>query len=262
MPAWNHTKTWTPGYYADYRKYVKFNAPTMKGRLEDCADLSMALIVDFAAREGLPLTFTDNSDIRYSSWANGQNPASGIHMQYDRINVPTGGVTIGPGGQPQWMTAPVEIPGVSIHFGTNYTWSNKDQFYDAVKNRINAEALFNYNTEASSLGPQSGDLLLSSEHAGLVIDALPAGVPHPKAADMTIASWVDPATALRQVNVLEYFRDNHGNINDENRIFVHFDYLNHRGSQKPKAELIYFRRAVDAVNDGFQFRRYSANVLM
>src|ERR1044072_7550407 len=99
MPAWNHTSTWTSQYYEAYRKYVKVSAAALKGRLEDCADLSMLLIVEFAAQQGLPLTFTDNQDIYYSSKADGQYPTSGIHVNYERINVPTGGVAIGPQGQ-------------------------------------------------------------------------------------------------------------------------------------------------------------------
>jgi hypothetical protein len=262
MAAWNHTNIWTDAYYEAYRKYVKFSASSVKGRQEDCADLSMLLIVEFAAREGLPLTFIDNQDIQYSSKYDGQYPESGVHVNYDRVNVPTGNVAVGPRGEFGWEYAPVEIPkGISLYTGSNYKWKNKDEYYTAVKNRINSKVLFNKNTEINLFGPQSGDLLLSDSHAGLVIDSYPAGVGHPKAGDTSIESWVDQATALRQVNVLEYFRDNHGVINDENRLKVHFDYLNHRGSKKPKAELIYFRRAEDARSDGFEFRKYNSSVL-
>ncbi len=262
MAAWNHTSSWTNAYYDAYRKYVNVSASGVKGREEDCADLSMLLIVEFAAREGLPLTFTDNQDIHYSSKADGQYPTSGMHVNYDRIDVPTGNVAVNSRGEIGWQYAPVEIPkGLSIYTGTNYTWKNKDEYYTAVKNRINAGVLYKKNTEVNPFGPQSGDLLLSKSHAGLVIESYPVGIGHPKAYDSSIEPWVDQATALKEVNVLEYFRDNHGVLNDENKLKVHFDYLNHRGSEKPKAELIYFRRAEDARADGFEFRRYNSSVL-
>jgi hypothetical protein len=264
MPAWNHTNSWNGTFYDDYRKYVRFGASAMKGRLEDCADLSMLLIVEFAAMQGLPLTFTDNREVRYSSRAASQFPTSGVNITYTRtdVNLPTGGVTFMPGGGLGWETAPLEIPtGVKYAGDKNYTWINKDEFYLAIKNRINAAALYKYNTEVNPLGPQSGDLLSSKGHAGLVIDAYPVGLGHPKASDMSIAPWVSPESALKEVNVLEYFRDNHGVINDENKLKVHFDYLNHRDEAKPKAELIYFRRAEDAISDGFEFRKYNAKVL-
>ncbi|MEZ5425759.1 MAG: hypothetical protein R2747_05805 [Pyrinomonadaceae bacterium] len=261
MPAWNHTQTWTIGHYDAYRKYVKFNAPTLKGRVEDCADLSMLLMVEFAASQGLPLTFTDNQGIRYSSKDSGQYPKSGFSVHYDSVDVPTGGVSVGPRGEVGWEYSRVQIPNIDYTFGSEYSWKNKDEYYTAVKNRINSGVLYEKNTVVNNHGPQSGDLLLSDSHAGLVIDSYPPGVGHPKAGDTTIKSWVDQETALREINVLEYFRDNHGVINEENRLKVHFDYLNHRGSKKPKAEIIYFRRAEDARNDGFEFRQYNSSVL-
>ena len=164
MPAWNHTDSWNDGYYDAYRKYVKFNAPAMKGRLEDCADLSMLLIVEFAALYGLPLTFTDNREVIYSSRAASQNPTSGMNLTYTRtdVNVPTGGVTFMPGGGLGWETAPLDIPSGFKYAGDkNYTWINKAEYYLAIRNRINAKALYYYNTEPNPRGPQSGDLLSS-----------------------------------------------------------------------------------------------------
>ncbi|GEM_PF-2243152 len=263
MAAWNHTNNWTNEYYKAYRKYVTANASSMKGREEDCADLSMLLIVNFAAQEGLPLTFTDNNDIRYSSKEGGQIPEGGTHLTYEKVYVPSP-FPPNPGtyrGGPPWGYTTVDVPNGIMISRNNYKWSNKDEYYKAVINRISAKALYHKNTEVNPLGPQAGDLLLSDGHAGLVINSYPPGVPHPKAADTGINSWVDQATALKEVNVLEYFRDNHGVLNDENKAKNHFDYLNHRGSKKPKAELIYFRRAEDAQKDGFEFRKYNYRVL-
>jgi hypothetical protein len=42
---------------------------------------------------------------------------------------------------------------------------------------------------------------------------------------------------------------------------THFDYLNHRGVDKPKAELIYFASARQPRDEGFEFRMYGAKVL-
>jgi hypothetical protein len=264
MAAWNHTKSWTDAYYKAYRNFVKAQASSMMGRTEDCADLSMLLIINFAEQEGLPLTFTDNGDIQYSSKQDGQWPAAGWNVEYNRIDVPTGivGVAPGSGGFPLWETKRVEIPkSIDYTFGNNYTWKNKDEYYTAVKNRIGAKALYHKNTELNPFGPQSGDLLLSKGHAAIVIEAYLPGLPHPKAADTSIKDWVDPDTAETEINVLEYFRDHHGALTEENKTMAHFDYLNHRGEKKPKAELIYYRRVKDAIDDGYWFRKYNSGVL-
>jgi hypothetical protein len=68
MAAWKHYKFWTDHLYdALYRKYVMDNAAKYEGYTEDCADLSLFLLIDFAAENGLPLTFYDNAGVRYIS---------------------------------------------------------------------------------------------------------------------------------------------------------------------------------------------------
>jgi hypothetical protein len=262
MPAWNHTNIWTDDYYEAYRRFVKSKAHLLKGGTEDCADLSMSLIIDFAEQNGLPLTFTDDRNLQYSSKRDGQWPSAGLNVEYSIIPVPTGGVTVDASGGPVWETGLLKIPQqFDYYFGDNCVWKNKGEYYAAVKRRIGASALFSKNTEPISTAPRSGDLLLSKGHAAIVMDAYLPGLPHPKAADSSIESWVNPETAAKEVHVLEYFRDNHGVINEENKTKAHFDYLNHRGEKKPKAELIYYRRVEDAVADGFSFRRYNSSVL-
>jgi hypothetical protein len=74
MPAWQHTAKWTPEMYQKYRKYVETTVPNSpygvyEGAHEDCADLSIKVIIDFAAQSGLPVTFRDDFGWRYISKA-------------------------------------------------------------------------------------------------------------------------------------------------------------------------------------------------
>src|SRR3712207_3708469 len=74
MPAWKHSDVndctaWET--YGNYRKYVGSKGADMRWREEDCANLSMSLLIDFAAEHGLTLTFEDNAGRRYISKASG-----------------------------------------------------------------------------------------------------------------------------------------------------------------------------------------------
>jgi hypothetical protein len=40
----------------------------------DCADMSLILLIEFAAGSGLPVTFWDNKEVRYISKATRQTP--------------------------------------------------------------------------------------------------------------------------------------------------------------------------------------------
>jgi hypothetical protein len=60
MAACSHYAHWSPPVYKKYRQTVERTAPSYKGPTEDCADLSIKLIVDFAASNGLSLTFKNN----------------------------------------------------------------------------------------------------------------------------------------------------------------------------------------------------------
>jgi hypothetical protein len=68
MAAWKHWQYWNPGTYQAYRKYVIDRAPLFRGRVDlDCADITLVLLIEFAADRGLPVTFWDNDQVRYPS---------------------------------------------------------------------------------------------------------------------------------------------------------------------------------------------------
>src|SRR5262245_40225515 len=71
MAAWDHwnARGWTLDYYGAYRKVVGKTPPRLRRSTEDCADLSMKILIYFAAQAGLPVTFEDNDGIHYSSRA-------------------------------------------------------------------------------------------------------------------------------------------------------------------------------------------------
>ena len=117
-------------------------------RSEDCADLSMLLLIEFAASNGLPVTLRDNDGNAYSSKGE-------VTYHQRRIwGLPTG------------------------YLGAN-TWGNKDEFYQVVRDRIGAEALFKENTASdNNFVPAMGDLLLNSSHCAIVFRVYPPGAPH------------------------------------------------------------------------------------
>jgi hypothetical protein len=48
MAAWKHFQFWTDRLYeVEYRKFVMDNAAHFEGRTEDCADISMLLLIEF-----------------------------------------------------------------------------------------------------------------------------------------------------------------------------------------------------------------------
>ena len=126
MAAWTHTKYWDDGdaFYRQYRTYVgnkNTGAPSLRGRKEDCADLSIMLLINFAADHGLPVTFDDVDGYVYIS---------------------KGWNAYGPAG---WIPFP---------------WVTKQVFTQIVQNNIQTKALWEQNTVENSSGPQPGDLLM------------------------------------------------------------------------------------------------------
>lgn len=234
MAAWTHSKYWNAQKYQEYRKYVSDHAENYEGTTDDCADISMSLLLDFAATNGLPLTFYDNDGVRYISKATGQ------------------------------------VGGTRFRGHTNKTWDNKDEYIKAVKDRIGSKSLFSQNMEPNPNGPEPGDLMISRDHTALVYRVTPAGMIHPLAQkfrpptskDMSlIPLFPGDAQATRERNQTEYFRiqpDPYGPIVSPD---VHFDYLNHRGSHKPEAELILYASGPAMKKDGFQFKKYRRHVL-
>ena len=242
MAAWPHTRSWSPGLIREYRKYVQIQAPLLKGRLEDCADLSMLLIVNFAAQRGLPLTFADNDIWVYKSSGSG---GSLFNPEIARTR--------------GFMRA-----------GSVPVWKTKDEYYSAIKQKIGANALWRNNTEKNPAGPEPGDLLLGRGHAGLIFAvylpnlserwgdlAIPR--PHPRACDSSIIVYPGPTIAKTQIDVLEYFRDDEGPKGPV-KAGTRFDYLNHRGQGKERAELIYYANVYDSDFDPYEFRMFTASV--
>lgn len=230
MPAWNHTRSfWDEAAYTSYRHYVAAQAPRLRGHTGlDCADLSTMLLVRFAAGQGLPLVFTDMSDVHYDSRRDGQDPAGS--------------------------------------FLSNKTWTDANSYLDAVVARIGTAALWVKNTEANPLGPEPGDLLMqyrgTIHHTALVFAVWLQGTPHPRLGDRSVIDFPSDQPgrdadeiAISQANT-EYFRDRDSNSG------MHFDYLNYRSRRKTAgAELIYFARVEPMLASGYQFRRWSLRVL-
>lgn len=218
---------------ARYRNYVDAEAPRLKGRKEDCANLSMTLLIDFAAQNQLPVTFHDNNWNIYCSKASRQ-----------------------------WMDDP----------SNTKTWRNKDEFMKVVYSRIGSPNLKINTFEVKDLNDiWSGDLIWKMDeakdehHTALVFNVLQAGQRHPRQLDPTIPNLPSPKVAAQQTNTLEYFATERtaGPLfacSPKSLMEVHIDYLNHRGEGNPKkeqAELIYFRSAKELLAQGLQFRRYS-----
>jgi RHS repeat-associated protein len=65
--AWEHTQYWTPTLQNQYRQFVFDNYKKYLGRTEDCADLTMLLLLDFASDNGLPITMWHGSECLFVS---------------------------------------------------------------------------------------------------------------------------------------------------------------------------------------------------
>src|SRR5262245_32900806 len=88
MPAWKHTeKKWDNAIYYEYRKFVMATAPGFLRRKEDCADLSMMLLVEFASQQGLTLTFQDVEGTLYISKADHAFPHPLIYQARGRADL-------------------------------------------------------------------------------------------------------------------------------------------------------------------------------
>src|SRR4029078_8053937 len=221
MAASQHYQYWSSKVYEiGYREFVKANAEKLEGDTRDCADLSLSLLIEFAAIHGLPVTFYDNAGMRYISKGGRQSPSGGL---------------------------------------LGKTWKDKESYMKGVLSRIGAKSLFNQNMEPNPRGPEPGDLMIKEDHAALVFRVLPTVTPHPYATKYGVPGGIPlfpgPAKAALELNQTRYFRD----VPVASYPWPHFDYLTHRGDGKPKkqkAELIFFADVQDMLREGFQFRRY------
>lgn len=171
MPAWRHTTHWDTSAYTRYRRYVQENAPHWRANFgADCADLSTALLIHFAADQGLPLTLKGVDHVRYISKASRQTPTATLSTK---------------------------------------TWSSKEEYLAAVLGRLGTEALWRRNTEVNHHGPEPGDLLMGfgdgMHHTALVFRVYPPGTPHPRATDQGIPDFPGDDEAINQTHTL-YFR--------------------------------------------------------
>ena len=227
MPAWNDFNTWNGYTYNGYMQFVASQAPRYRGSTEDCADLSVKLLIDYAEINRLPVSFWSMFDVLYSSRASHQ-----------------------------W-------PEVWPPHSLSLSWSDKRSFYSAVKRRIDSKSLLEKNTFPikNSADVWPGDLMLKKDHTAIVFAVYPPGATHPFLQRADIPDFPSPEKAASQLDVLEYFRTARTTTNNLRSIppsemkKVHVDYLNHRGEaypegapKKQKAELIYFADADDMVN--------------
>ena len=224
MAAWTHRRYWTPRVYdKEYRDFVVQRAPKYRGRMDyDCADLTLLVLIEFAVQQGLPVTFWDNDQVRYPSKGSRQTPSALV---------------------------------------LNRTWNTADEYIKAVTDRIQSKSLVNQNTVVNRLGPQPGDLMVKTDHTALVVAVYGVGVSHPKAYDKSIPTFPGHEQARLQMGQTEYFRAATPTATSEINSETHFDYLNHRGFGKERAELIYYTRVSEMRAQGFDFRQYKDGVL-
>jgi len=108
MAAWRHSRYWGDRTYNEYRAYVIKWGPRQRGRQDlDCADISISLLIEFAAKAGLPVTFWDNDQVRYPSKGSRQTPAARVF---------------------------------------NWSWNSVEEYLTAVTSRIQSKSLVNQNT--------------------------------------------------------------------------------------------------------------------
>jgi hypothetical protein len=170
MAAWRHVSYWNEGVYGRYRTYVTYRALQFRGRTDlDCADMSIILLIEFAALHTLPLTFWDNNQVRYISKAKRQTPKDSRLLR-------------------------------------SYSWKSTAEYIRAVRNRVGASALLRQNTVPNSRGPQPGDLMASGDHTALIYAVYPPTVEHPRAADRRIPIFPGRVQAAKETFQTEYFR--------------------------------------------------------
>jgi len=260
MAAWTHYATWDGNnrkVYATYRKYVTQNAPGRRSTKDlDCSDLSITLIIEFAAKYGLPVTFKDAEGAFYSSKAR-----SAI--------VPK---TSGYDGAGAGAGAPRYDEDTRV-------WDNSEKFLAVVRDKLQTKSLYLYNMELNSpSGPDSGDLMIryrtkwfgtkvdqKNTHTALVYQSYAPGAPHLLENRKDVPSFPGRDQANSQPNT-EYFR---GTVDASTGVTTyrapdmdtHFDFLNSPADRKRIAELIYFANARQLRDEGFEFYRFKEGVV-
>ena len=246
MAAWVHRFGWNADVYYRYRKSVMFKAKDYEGSDRDCADLSISLLIDFAASLNLCVTFTDATGGTYISKARG-------------------------------LIQPTTKGGWEVD--DDITWSSKEEYAKAVLKRTSAWDLAKYNSRVNQYGPTPGDLMLRAKkgwfgpiaypasHAALVFGTYAPGQrADPEYKDLKgYPSFPGGDAAMKAFNQTRYFR---GDVDANGMTIarepkppfdkdVHFNFLNSRGDAKRNAELIYFANARQIRVEGFDFYEYS-----
>ncbi|HEY7336131.1 MAG TPA: hypothetical protein VH639_14675 [Bryobacteraceae bacterium] len=240
MAAWRHFKYWKKDTYKHYRGFVAQNAEKYAGSRLDCADLSMTLMIDFAAAQGLCLTFTDLNGIRYISKATRQHPA----------------------GLKSWGSSRDE-----------YTKAVLDRL--SAKSLLRKNTISNPRGPAPGdliLKEDHAALVYRDYPPGVSHPrADQYGEPSP-AFPAAIPQFPGNERARTELNRLIYFRNrppiygplrSAGEEADRDRAakIAHIDYLNHRGEGKEGAELILFASVPEITGLGFGFFSYSSSVI-
>ena len=259
MPAWQHTSQWTSAMYDKYRKYAETTVKTasygvFEGAHEDCADLSIRLLIDFAAQSGLPLTFRDVSGWRYISKAD--RAFGPPEAPYDL-------------GHPKTQIVRFETDG-RVADATAVPWLSKDDFTKVVQENIQTKSLWNFNTQESPNGPDPGDLLMRFggihryHHTALVFSVYAPFAIHREWRNSAIPDFPGSDDAEKQTHVTRYFM---GTTDDDGKtlyrnadMWWHIDYLNSRGDAKRNAEIIYFANENQFRAEDYEFRMYSDTV--
>jgi hypothetical protein len=259
MAAWSHSAKWDGNnqkWYAEYRKYVAQNAPARRSTKDlDCSDLSITLIIEFASKFGLPVTFKDAEGAIYSSKA--KSALVPKTSGYD-------GTGAGAGAQRYDEAGPV--------------WNSSEKFTAIVQEKMQTKSLYLYNMELNSpTGPEAGDLMIryrtkwlgtkvdqKNTHTALVYLAYARGIPHPLENRKDVPSFPGRDQANNQPNT-EYFR---GTVDESGAtasraadMDPHFDYLNSPADKKRIAELIYFAHTRQLRDEGFEFYRFGQGVV-
>ncbi len=187
MPAWETKRKWTDEYVEGYRLYVSTSAPFKRGAgPEDCADLSMSLLIDFASSFELPLTFKNEDGWIYLS--------EGTHA----AKVGRTSLTLRNFFDPRAEGA------------GSASWEDKEEFRQAIWKHMNVRDLWNHNTRPTNLGrPRPGDLMMryggGNHHCALVYQVYPPGRSHPEEKNKSIPDYPGDSQArtARRSHLLE-----------------------------------------------------------
>jgi hypothetical protein len=185
--AWIHRNKWNDYFYEKYRAATALAAPGGRGTKDvDCADLSIKSLIDFAADNGLPVTFLDVSGFLYCSLAS--------------------------------------VPWGMLHRIRTRPWFDKEAFLGVVRDFIRTKSLYKHNTVENPSGPKPGDLMIRYKerfygavnqrmtHTALVFGTYPPGTPSPMEKNVAIPDFPGDDEARKQFNQTQYFR---GTVDDD-----------------------------------------------